>query len=240
MNKLNKEDTGVKCRCIHFDGTCHDCGNKPQDNAPQSVKSTEETIKVYVLELYPEAPYLQYVASEAMKVMQTENQFRIAELERNEKSDAKHIASLERQVKWYEKVVDKHIISTASYTSEYIDKVIAERDKLKQDKEVVDFIIDVDWMGTKEFCDKYNFPVPFCVNNNPIASARMFIDVDMKRWHVVKDFVKQKRKEQALNSKEVRKLCDHKNSVWNTMATILCRDCGKTWIDETGKEVKGG
>lgn len=74
-------------------------------------------------------------------------------------------------------------------------KVKEESDRYQSDKEIVDFIMEVDWMGTKEFCEKNRFPVPFNVANNPMESARMFIDVDMKKWHVVKDFAKSKRRQ---------------------------------------------
>lgn len=64
---------------------------------------------------------------------------------------------------------------------------------IQRDKEIVDRIMEIDFMGTKEFCEKHNYPVPFYTGDVQ-SSAELFLLVDAKRWNVIKDFAKEVRR----------------------------------------------
>ncbi|ASU34384.1 hypothetical protein [Mucilaginibacter xinganensis] len=47
--------------------------------------------------------------------------------------------------------------------------------------EIIKFIFDIDWMGTKEFCEAYSIPAPIAFQDVK-ACAQQFIFVDCMRW----------------------------------------------------------
>ena len=64
----------------------------------------------------------------------------------------------------------------------------------EQNAMIVKMLFDIDWMGTKEFCESHSYPVPVAVGSiQEIASK--FIAVDAKRWKTIVDYAKNMRKQ---------------------------------------------
>lgn len=45
---------------------------------------------------------------------------------------------------------------------------------------MIQYILEIDWLGTKEFCDKFNVPVPTWKGSVPLASYEMHVVGDIK------------------------------------------------------------
>lgn len=52
------------------------------------------------------------------------------------------------------------------------------------------FILDIDWMSTTEFCKNTGAPLPRFIPNDVNASADQFLRLDCIKWRMVKDYAK--------------------------------------------------
>lgn len=62
---------------------------------------------------------------------------------------------------------------------------------MKQKKLIpmIQFILDIDWMGTKEFCDAYEIPHPFFTGDVK-TSADLFLQVDAIKHKMFVEYAK--------------------------------------------------
>lgn len=67
--------------------------------------------------------------------------------------------------------------------------------KLINDFEVVNFILDIDWMTTKEFCDKYGYTVLLPVGTTSEIASQILV-IDGFKWHKINEFAKKARRSQ--------------------------------------------
>lgn len=51
------------------------------------------------------------------------------------------------------------------------------------------YILDIDYLGTKEFCEKYNIPLPF-YTGDVRTSADQFIKLDLIKYKMFVDYAK--------------------------------------------------
>lgn len=70
-----------------------------------------------------------------------------------------------------------------------------EDNKVISNEDVVNFILNIDWMTTKEFCEKYGYPVPMPIGS-AIDMAKDMLAVDGFKWHKVMEFAKKARRTQ--------------------------------------------
>lgn len=54
---------------------------------------------------------------------------------------------------------------------------------------MVDFILEIDLLNTKEFCEKYNIPIPVFTGNVK-TSANQFLQVDAIKQRIFTDYAK--------------------------------------------------
>lgn len=67
-----------------------------------------------------------------------------------------------------------------------------ELDKAKgvqEYKTAEQFVRELDWLTTKEFCDKYDIEIPSWKGNVQLAASE-FIRLDAIKWNMTKEFVK--------------------------------------------------
>ncbi|HTJ53321.1 MAG TPA: hypothetical protein VL443_27890 [Cyclobacteriaceae bacterium] len=60
------------------------------------------------------------------------------------------------------------------------------------DGSIKDFILELDWLTTKEFCEKYNIETPSWKGSVELAASE-FLNIDAIKWNMVKDFAKKQK-----------------------------------------------
>lgn len=91
----------------------------------------------------------------------------------------------------------------------------------QEDKLIVDYILEIDSMGTVEFCKYSGYPVPVAYNGvTPQVLAQQFIGVDAVRWKKIVEYAKLIRRSKPPEDNDVKE--------W------LIRD-GKNYINSEGE-----
>lgn len=78
----------------------------------------------------------------------------------------------------------------------------------QEDKEIREFIFQLDWLNANEFCIKYNFPVPmFHSSKSASELADEFILLNARKYKIIVDKAKEiKRRKQ--NEKNINNASD--------------------------------
>lgn len=61
--------------------------------------------------------------------------------------------------------------------------------ELEEAQTAEQFVRELDWLTTKEFCEKYNIEIPSWKGNVQLAASE-FIRLDAIKWNMTKEFVK--------------------------------------------------
>ena len=70
----------------------------------------------------------------------------------------------------------------------------------EQNEEIAKYIFEIDWLTTTEFCKQFGYPVPtYNSAKSPKQMADEFLLTDAFKYHKIKDFAKQMRKDNTPN-----------------------------------------
>jgi len=64
----------------------------------------------------------------------------------------------------------------------------------EKQQQMIDYILDIDWLTTKEFCDKYKIPIPIATRDIN-WNVSEFFRIDAIKWKMVMEYAKKLNKD---------------------------------------------
>lgn len=60
---------------------------------------------------------------------------------------------------------------------------------MSKEQKMIDYILDIDWLTTKEFCDKYDVKMPEFMHDTNWNVSELF-RIDAIKWKMVMEYAK--------------------------------------------------